>query len=81
MSKHWLSLEDFVRDIPQIPILLVYNDYDYTLRVNAETFEQLFEKLPLSSEKMRLPGRGHLFDWPNTYVLWTKMISWLDQHL
>jgi pimeloyl-ACP methyl ester carboxylesterase len=81
MGKHLLSIEDFVRDLPQIPILLVYNDYDYTLRIPAEAFEQLFEKLPLSSEKIRLPGRGHLFDWPNTYFLWNQMISWLDQHM
>ncbi|MEP7284174.1 MAG: alpha/beta hydrolase [Chloroflexota bacterium] len=80
VGKHILNIEDFVRKVPQIPILLVYNDYDRTLRASAEAFERLYEKLPLGSDKLRLPGKGHLFDWPNTYFLWTKMFEWLDQN-
>ena len=80
-GKHTLNIEEFVRDVPDIPILLVYNDYDYTLRVTAEAFATFYEKLPVTREKLHLPGRGHIFDWPNTYFLWNKMFDWLAQKL
>ncbi len=78
--KAALDIEDFVLHIPEMPILLVYNDYDYTIKANADAFEQLYEKLPANKEKLRFPGRGHLFDWPNTYFLWVKMLDWLEHN-
>ena len=41
-------------------------------------FERLYERLPATKERMVLPGRGHLFDWPNTYFIWEKMLAWLE---
>jgi pimeloyl-ACP methyl ester carboxylesterase len=80
-GKHILNISDFVRNLPHIPILMVYNEYDYTLKIPAEEFEKLIAQLPFGAETMKLPGRGHLFDWPNTYFMWQKMFDWLGQHL
>ncbi len=80
LGTHTLTIEDFVSQIPNIPILLVYNDYDYASQVGAEAFEQLYERLPATREKLRLPGTGHVFDWPNTFFVWTRMLEWLDRN-
>jgi len=79
-ADHPLNTPEFVREIPNIPILLIYNEYDYTLRTTADAFERLYENLPATSEKFLLPGKGHMFDWPNTYFLWNKMFDWLAQN-
>ena len=79
-GKYALSIQDFVRKIPEIPILLVYNDYDYTLKVSSDAFEQLYEKLPITKERLCFEGNGHLFDWPNMYFLWVKMFDWLEHN-
>jgi pimeloyl-ACP methyl ester carboxylesterase len=71
---------DFAGQVPPIPILLVYNDFDTTLKVDASAFEALSAKLPATTETMRLPGSGHLFDWPNTFFFWTKMLDWLERN-
>src|SRR5262249_32820763 len=76
-----LNIEEFVKQIPsKVPILLVYNDYDYTIKMGADAFERLYDKLPTLKEKLCLPGRGHLFDWPNTYFLWNTMFDWLERN-
>jgi pimeloyl-ACP methyl ester carboxylesterase len=80
-GQHILNISEFVKTLPRMPILMVYNEYDYTLKIPAEEFEKLIEVLPFGAEKMKLPGRGHLFDWPNTYFVWQKMFDWLGQHL
>ncbi len=79
-GKTFMNILDFAPLVPHIPILLVYNDYDTTIDVPAAAFEKLGEKLPPTTEQMRLPGSGHLFDWPNTFFFWTKMFDWLEQH-
>lgn len=79
-GKPFMNILDFASLVPPIPILLVYNDYDTTINLAADSFEKLYEKLPPTAEQMRLPGRGHLFDWPNTFFFWTKMFDWLEQH-
>jgi len=79
-GKPFMNILDFASLVPPIPILLVYNDFDTTINVAAEAFEKLYEKLPPTTEQMRLPGQGHLFDWPNTFFFWTKMLDWLEQH-
>jgi pimeloyl-ACP methyl ester carboxylesterase len=79
-GTHTLNTPEFVRDMPKIPILLIYNEYDYTLKTTADVFEQLHQNMPASSEKYLLPGRGHIFDWPNTFFVWNKMIAWLDEN-
>jgi pimeloyl-ACP methyl ester carboxylesterase len=79
-GKPFMNILDFAPLVPPIPILLVYNDYDTTIDLAAEAFEKLYEKLPPTTEQMRLPGNGHLFDWPNTFFFWTKMFDWLEQH-
>ena len=77
-GTHTLNTPEFVRDIPEIPILLIYNEYDYTIKTTAEVFERLHQNMPATSEKYPLSGRGHIFDWPNTFFVWNKMIAWLD---
>ena len=76
-----INVLDFVKKIHDIPILLVYNDVDVTVGVEAPAFEQLYEKLPEPKSKLHLPGHGHLFDWPNTYTLWGKMFELFEQTL
>jgi pimeloyl-ACP methyl ester carboxylesterase len=78
LGTYVVQIADFVKQIPDIPILLVYNDYDSTSRVDASKFRELYEQLPASREQLLLPGKGHLFDWPNTFILWTKMLEWLN---
>ena len=80
VGTHTLTIEDFVRHIPNIPILLIYNDFDYASQIGAEAFEQLYERLPATSEQLRLPGTGHVFYWPNTFFVWTRMLDWLDRN-
>jgi pimeloyl-ACP methyl ester carboxylesterase len=80
-SKYAANLLDSIGNMPHIPILLIHNDYDYTLRMTASAFDELYEKLPPTKERMVLPGKGHLFDWPNTYFLWVKMMDWLATNL
>lgn len=77
LGVYALQISDFATHIPRIPILLVYNDYDTVSRVDSSAFERLYEILPDTTEKLVLPGNGHLFDWPNTYFLWGKMMEWL----
>jgi len=77
LGVYGLQISDFVTRVPAIPILLVYNDYDTVSRVDASAFERIFDALPNTTEKLCLPGKGHLFDWPNTYFLWGKMREWL----
>jgi hypothetical protein len=36
--------------------------------------------MPATTEKYPLPGRGHIFDWPNTFFVWNKMIAWLEEN-
>ncbi len=79
-GKPYMNVLDFVDQIPPIPILLAYNDYDTTLNVEAAAFEVLHRRLPSTTEAMRLPGSGHLFDWPNTFFFWEKMLAWLAIH-
>jgi pimeloyl-ACP methyl ester carboxylesterase len=79
-GKRFMNILDFASLVPPIPILLVYNDYDTTINLPAEAFVKLYEKLPPTTEQMRLPGHGHLFDWPNTFFFWTKMFDWLEYH-
>ncbi|MBX3082057.1 MAG: alpha/beta hydrolase [Anaerolineae bacterium] len=79
LGTYALQITEFVKNIPsETPILLVYNDYDYTSRVDSSKFDALFEQLPPNREKFQLPGKGHLFDWPNTFFLWNKMLDWLN---
>ncbi|MBX3062795.1 MAG: alpha/beta fold hydrolase [Anaerolineae bacterium] len=79
LGDYALQITEFAARVPaNIPVLLVFNDYDYTSRVDASKFDELYEKLPGDREKLQLPGKGHLFDWPNTYFLWTKMLDWLN---
>jgi pimeloyl-ACP methyl ester carboxylesterase len=80
-GDHTLNIEEFVKEVPPIPIMLVYNDYDYTLKVTAEAFDKFYDRLPATKDKLHLPGKGHIFDWPNTYFLWNKMFDWLAQNL
>ena len=75
-----MNIEDFVQLVPKIPILLVYNDFDYASHAEASAYEALYERLPVTSSKFRLPGKGHMFDWPNTFFLWTKLLAWLDEN-
>jgi hypothetical protein len=76
-GKSYMNVMDFVDQVPPIPILIAYNDFDTTLNIDAAAFEALHQRLP-TSETMRLPGHGHLFDWPNTFFFWNKMLDWLE---
>jgi pimeloyl-ACP methyl ester carboxylesterase len=78
LGNYRLHIADFIKAVPDIPILFVYNEYDNTSRVDSSQFQALYEQLPASREKLLLPGRGHLFDWPNTFFLWTRMLEWLN---
>jgi pimeloyl-ACP methyl ester carboxylesterase len=79
LGTYALHISEFVKQIPnETPILLVYNDYDYTSRVDSSKFDALFEQILPYREKFQLPGKGHLFDWPNTFFLWNKMLDWLN---
>ncbi len=79
-GQSFMNTLDYAERVPSIPILLVHNTYDTTLDVPAEAFRHLAEKLPESTEVMQLPGQGHLFDWPNTFFFWQKMLAWLEEH-
>lgn len=79
-DKILMNVLDFVEFVPHIPILLAYNDYDDTLNVDYSAFETLHKKLPQTTESLRLPGHGHVFDWPNTFFFWKKMMDWLESH-
>jgi pimeloyl-ACP methyl ester carboxylesterase len=79
-GRHILNTEEFSRNVPAIPILLVHNEFDYLLKEPGTAFDGLFKSLPSTTERYVLPGTGHLFDWPNTYFLWNKIIDWLDSH-
>ena len=79
-GKNYLNVLDFVDQVPNIPILLAYNDYDTTINIDAGAFETLHRKLPPTTEALRLAGEGHLFDWPNTFFFWNKMLDWLEVH-
>ncbi len=79
-GNHVLNADEFARDIPAIPILLIYNEYDKTLETAAADFDKLMAALPAGSEKYVLPGTGHMFDWPNTYFLWNKILDWLSHN-
>ena len=79
-GQAFMNTLDFARQVPAIPILLVHNDYDTTLNVPAEAFQHLAAQLPPSTEELHLSGHGHLFDWPNTFFFWQKMLDWLDIH-
>lgn len=68
---------DFADRVPPIPILLVHNEYDATLNVEGSMFDALYERLPRTTERMCLEGKGHVFDWPNTYLFWNQMLDWL----
>ena len=76
----YLDALSFAACVPPIPIFIAYNDYDTTLDVPAEAFERLIKQLPPTVESMRLPGHGHLFDWPNTYFFWSRMLAWLAEN-
>lgn len=71
----------FIPKLPRIPILLAYNDSDYVLKVNADVFEEFYEHLPEPKDRIRLTGRGHLFDWPQMFFLWKKILDWLERNL
>ncbi len=79
-GKHVLNTEEFSRNVPPIPVLLVHNEFDYLLHEPGTAFDNLFKALPPTTERYVLPGTGHLFDWPNTYFLWNKIIDWLDRY-
>ena len=72
-----MNVMDYAEQVPEIPILLVYNEHDETLNVPASAFEHLAEALPESTDQMCLEGAGHIFDWPNTYLFWNRMMEWL----
>jgi pimeloyl-ACP methyl ester carboxylesterase len=78
VRRETATLDALVPNLAGIPVLLAYNDYDYVLKAPAELFEAFYERLPIPKDKIRLPGRGHIFDWPNTYFLWEKILKWLD---
>ncbi|MBZ0296315.1 MAG: alpha/beta fold hydrolase [Anaerolineae bacterium] len=69
---------DYADRVPPIPIFMAYNDFDTTLKISVEAFERLLEHLPPSTEAMHLPGSGHVFDWPNTFFFWQRMMDWLE---
>lgn len=71
---------DFADRVPPIPILLVHNEYDVTLNVAASMFDRLYERLPRTTERICLEGAGHIFDWPNTYLFWNRMLDWLAEN-
>lgn len=84
IAVHPQTVDDitaFIPRLPRIPILLAYNDSDYVLKVNADVFEEFYERLPEPKDRIRLAGRGHLFDWPQTFHLWNKIIGWLESNL
>ncbi|MCB9450417.1 MAG: alpha/beta fold hydrolase [Anaerolineaceae bacterium] len=83
LSVHTQSvmIDEFLPKIAGIPILLAFNDYDYALSMSGEEFEQFYERLPQPKDQIRLAGRGHVFDWPQTYLFWQKMLSWLESNL
>ncbi len=78
--KPYMNVLEFAVRVPPIPIFIAYNDYDNTLDVPAQAFEHMITQLPPTVESMRLPGSGHVFDWPNTYFFWTRMLAWLEEH-
>ncbi len=84
IAVHSQTVDDitaFIPKLPRIPILLAYNDSDYVLKVNADVFEEFYEQLPEPKDRIRLAGRGHLFDWPQTFFLWKKVLDWLERNL
>jgi pimeloyl-ACP methyl ester carboxylesterase len=68
---------DFAHRVPPIPILLVHNEYDVTLNVAGSMFDALYDRLPRTTERVCLEGSGHIFDWPNSYLFWNRMLDWL----
>lgn len=79
-----VEINDFdpfaIDDFPHIPMLLFYNDYDYVIKIDSDKFEYYFSKLPPTKTLVKLDGRGHLFDWPNNYLLWNTMMTWLQKN-
>ncbi len=72
-----MNVMEYAERVPDIPILLVYNEHDSTLNVPASAFQRLARALPSGTDQMCLAGTGHVFDWPNTYLFWNRMLEWL----
>ncbi|MDQ1301475.1 MAG: uncharacterized protein QG637_1397, partial [Chloroflexota bacterium] len=75
------SLEPLIADLAPIPLLLVCNEYDTAIGVPAARFQQLFDQAGEPKRLAILPGRGHIYDWPNTHHYLNLVRAWLAETL
>jgi len=75
------SLEPLIADLAPIPLLLVCNEYDTAIGAPAARFQQLFDRAGEPKRLIVLPGRGHIYDWPNTHHYLSLVCAWLAETL
>jgi pimeloyl-ACP methyl ester carboxylesterase len=75
------SLEPLIAGLAPIPLLLVCNEYDTAIGAPAARFQQLFDRAGDPKRLAVLPGRGHIYDWPNTHHYLNLVREWLAQTL
>jgi pimeloyl-ACP methyl ester carboxylesterase len=75
------SLEPLIADLAPIPLLLVCNEYDTAIGAPVARFQQLFDRAGAPKRLAVLPGRGHIYDWPNTHHYLNLVREWLAETL
>ena len=76
-----LSLATVIGDLAPIPLLLVCNEFDTAIGAGQDEFQQLLEKAGSPKELQVLKGRGHIYDWPNTFHYLNLVLNWLEKTL
>jgi pimeloyl-ACP methyl ester carboxylesterase len=73
------SLMDYVGRVSPVPLLIVGNEYDSTIGIKWHRFEELYDKAQEPKRLYKLNGRGHIYDWPNTFHYLNLVQEWLSE--
>ena len=78
---HDFSVREDVARVAPIPLLMVYNEYDTAIGMPQEKFVEFFNLANEPKKLVILPGRGHIFDWPNMFDYFRIVLDWFAKTL
>ena len=72
---------DVVRNLEQIPIFLIYQEYDPVIETTAAEAIRLYDALPGTKDLLILAGPGHIFELQQFFGLYQRIERWFNMTL